>query len=165
MGRQLLIFLIFIVLLGCKDKSESTETAIKDSVSVSKVAAAATGSGEEEDLTVPDSLKSMVRSLNFCAIAYEGSDAMEGSATPTLQNDGSIAGLNGLLKISPAVGAAKIYGVATSKDGYVFTLKFDNGSKFSGEISTSYGSTALNLDLGKDSQSLICLDSRPEEAE
>jgi hypothetical protein len=164
MGRHLLILLAFIVLQGCKNKSDSADTVLKDSPSESKVAEAHAGSNGKEVMAVPDSLKSLVRSLTFCTIAYEGSDAMEGSATPTLQNDGSIAGLNELLKVSPAVGAAKIYDVAAAKDGYTFTLQFDNGSKFSGEISTVYGSTALNLKLGKDSQSLLCLDSPPEEA-
>ncbi|MFM8578709.1 MAG: hypothetical protein ACKOCN_07905 [Planctomycetaceae bacterium] len=165
MGRHLLIALAFIVFQGCQDKSDLTDSALKDSTSGSKVATTDARSDGRDGVALTDSMKALVRSLTFCTIAYEGSDAMEGSATPTLQNDGSIAGLNGLLNIASAVGAARIYGVSNATDGFTFTLRFDDGSNFRGTISHAYGSTAINVDLGKESQSLLCLDSPPEEAE
>ena len=84
MGHHPLIVLAFIVLQGCKDKSDLTDSALKDSTSDSKVATTDARSDGRDGVALPDSMKAVVRSLTFCTIAYEGSDAMEGSATPTL---------------------------------------------------------------------------------
>jgi len=115
-----------------------------------------------ETAPIPQALVAQLRSLKFCTLAFEGTDAMEGSASLNVSNSGVLSGLNELLKVPASLGSGQITDASATKTGFDFKLGFTDGKTFPGSLSTEYGSTSLSLNIGSATEYVMCLESEPE---
>ena len=115
-----------------------------------------------EPASIPQALVAKLRSLKFCTLAFEGTDAIEGRASLQVSNSGVLSGLNELLKVPASLGSGQITDASATKTGFDFKLGFTDGKTFPGSLSTEYGSTSLSLNIGSATEYVMCLESEPE---